>query len=416
MKISKLTKIGFIVVVSLAILIYGINFLKGENFFVKENYYYVVYDRIDGLEKSSPVLINGYKVGQVSEIHFHPDNLGRLVVNIIVSDQFKLPRNTTAQIFSSDLMGTKEIALIFGKSEEYHNVGDTLLADIEGSLTEQVSIQMLPLKKKAEDLMQEMEKAIEVVKYVFNEKTRDNLNKSFASIKSAVYSLEHSSSTLDTIVTSEKGKLEKIFSNVESISQNLRNNNEQITKVINNFSAISDTILQSEISSTITKASIALTEVNNIVEKINNGEGTIGMLVHNDTLYNHLEDASYNLSRLVEDLRINPKRYVHYSLIDFGRNVNVVDNKQDIKHRSNKNIYKIQLKTSNQPIPLIPENFKGFKNVEEAINNGIYIYTIGNKTSLKKINKLYDNIQNIFPNSVIINFKNGKVSQVKISE
>ncbi|MCK5823665.1 MAG: MCE family protein [Bacteroidales bacterium] len=409
LKISEHTKIGFIVVVSSLILIFGINFLKGKNYFVEENYYFAIYDRIDGLTESNPVLINGYKVGQVREIKFLPDNSGRLAVKIVVSKEFKLPKNTTARIFSSDLMGTKEIALIFDKSEDYHNIGDTLFADIEGSLTEQVSVQMLPLKKKAEDLMQEMEKAIEVVKYVFNEKTRDNLNKSFASIKSAVYNLEHSSNTLDTIVTSEKGKLERIFSNVESISQNLKDNNEQITKIINNFSAISDTILQSEIASTILNAHKALTEINVIVDKINKGEGTMGMLINNDTLYNHIEDASYNINRFVEDLRINPKRYVHYSLFDFGKSVNVVEDKQE----TNKSSYKIQLKTSNQPIPLTPENFKGVKNVKETINNGIYVYTVGNKVSLKKIKKIHSEIKNIFPESVILNFKNGQISQIK---
>jgi phospholipid/cholesterol/gamma-HCH transport system substrate-binding protein len=310
-------------------------------------------------------------------------------------------------------MGTKAIKLILDKSEKNYIVGDTLSADIEGSLTEQVSLQMLPLKKKAEDLMQEMEKAIEVVKYVFNEKTRDNLNKSFASIQSAVYNLEHSSSTLDTLVTSEKGKLERIFSNVESISQNLNDNSEKITNIIDNFSAISDTILQSEISSIITKASKALTDINVIVEKINKGEGTMGMLINNDTLYTNLDDASYNLNRFVEDLRINPKRYVHFSLFDFGKSVNVIENKKGIKKDNDKNIYKIKLKSSNQPIPLTPENFKGLQNVEEAINNGIYIYTVGNKSKIKNIKKLHSSIKNIFPESVILNFKNGKVTQIQ---
>ena len=413
MKISEHTKIGFIVVISSLILIWGINFLKGKNFFIEENYYFVVYDRIDGLKVSNPVSINGYKIGQVKEINFLPDNSGRLLVKLVLSNKFNLPKKTTARIFSSDLMGTKEIKLIIGKTKEHHIVGDTLLADIEGSITEQVSVQMLPLKKKAEDLMQEMEKAIEVVKYVFNEKTRENLNKSFASIKSAVYNLEHSSSTLDTLVTSEKGKLERIFSNVESISQNLKDNNEQITKIINNFSSISDTILQSEIASTITNADKALSEINVIVEKINKGEGTMGMLINNDTLYNHLEDASYNLNRFVEDLRINPKRYVHYSLFDFGKSVNVIDNEKANKNKHEQNIYKIQLKSSNQPIPLTPDNFKGLKKVEETINNGIYIYTVGNKTNLKKIKKFHSEIKNIFPESVILNFKNGKISKIE---
>ncbi|MBE9467626.1 MAG: MCE family protein [Bacteroidetes bacterium] len=413
MKISEHIKIGFIVFFSTIILIFGINFLKGKNFFVQENYYYAVYDRIDGLTESSPVLINGYKIGQVRKINFLPDNSGRLVVKIVISNKFKLPKKTTARIFSSDLMGTKEIKLIIGKLEENHIVGDTLSANIEGSITEQVSLQMLPLKKKAEDLMQEMEKAIEVVKYVFNEKTRDNLNKSFASIQSAVYNLEHSSSTLDTLVTSEKGKLERIFSNVESISQNLNDNNEKITKIIDNFAAISDTILQSEISSTITKASKALTDINVIVEKINKGEGTIGMLINNDTLYTNLDDASYNLNRFVEDLRINPKRYVHFSLFDFGKSVNIIDNKKGIKKSNDKNIYKIKLKSSNQPIPLTPENFKGLQNVEETINNGIYIYSVGNKSNIKKIKKMHSSIKNIFPESVILNFKNGKVTQIQ---
>ncbi|OFY24106.1 MAG: hypothetical protein A2W98_14175 [Bacteroidetes bacterium GWF2_33_38] len=324
MKISKATKVGVLVFVAFAMLVWGVTFLKGKNFFKKENHYYVIYNRIDGLSESSSIMLNGFKIGQVRDISFMP-NQKSIIVSFAIGDEFILPDSTVARIFSSDLMGTKSIEIIYGKSSKNHLPGDTLFAVIEESLKDQVSLQMLPLKVKAEGLMSSIDSVLAVVQYIFNEGTRDNISKAFVSVKMTLENLEHASVSLDTLLRNEKGKLARIFTNVEHITLNLKNNNEQLTNIINNFSSISDSLARADIASTITNANKVISDIDNILAKVNSGQGSIGMLVNNDTLYNNLENATFHLDRLLEDMQKNPKKYVHFSLFDFGRTIEVVE-------------------------------------------------------------------------------------------
>ncbi|NOZ46511.1 MAG: MCE family protein, partial [Chlorobi bacterium] len=370
------------------------------------------YDKVDGLEKSADVLINGFKVGQVRNIYFHENDISKLIVLFAIDKDFNIPLNTTARIYSSDLMGTKSIELILSKSKKYYVSGDTIQGTLEESLKDQVSLQMLPLKKKAEDLMQEIEEAIAVVKYVFNEKTRDNLTKSFESIKFTIKNLETSSYTIDTLVQSEKSKLAHIFTNIELITDNLSQNNEALTNIFQNLSSISDSLAKSNVKTALISAASALEKLDSIINKINSGSGSLGLLVNNDTLYYNLEDAAYNLDRLVEDLRINPKRYVHLSVFDVGKTVYTTD-KDKKAQRNEKQQYKIQLLTSNKPVALNPDNFKGLKNVEEFIEAGTYQYMIGSKKTIEKARKMLDDIHKLYPDAFIVIFKNGEKITLK---
>jgi len=316
---------GLIAVVILAVGYWGLNFLRGTSLFKKTSKYYVYYERIEGLNESSPVTVNGYKIGQVSKISFLPENDCKLLVTLEITDEFQLPDSTVARIYSMDLMGSKGVELIFGKSGEYLHPNDTLIGEIEQSLKDQVSVQMLPVKNQAEDLMKEIEKAIAVISYIFNEETRDNLEQSFASIKTTMTYIENSAYGLDTMLTRESGKISRILSNVEFISLSLRNSQDEINNVINNMSSFSDTLAALEVSNTILQANQALTEFNSIMEKVNAGEGTIGQLLNDDKLAIQLEEAAVNLDKLLKDLRLNPKKYVNFSLMNIGRTVNVTD-------------------------------------------------------------------------------------------
>ncbi|MDD2634945.1 MAG: MlaD family protein [Bacteroidales bacterium] len=319
---------GLVGIIILAVAYWGFNFLKGTSLLKKTNTYYVYYDRIEGLNSSSAVTVNGYKIGQVADITFMPDNDCQLLITLEVTNEFLLPEQTIARIYSMDLMGSKGIELIFGANKKFHQPNDTLIGEVEQSLKDQVSVQMLPLKNQAEELMKEIEKAITIISYIFNEETRDNLEKSFASIKTTMAYIEHSAFSLDTMLVQESGKISRILSNVESITYNLRNNHEQISNIINNLSTFSDTLIALNVSQTIIQANQALTDFNAIIEKVNNGEGTFGQLLQDDKLAKQLENASENLDKLLEDLRLNPKKYVNFSLMNIGRTVNVSDDSE----------------------------------------------------------------------------------------
>ena len=312
--------IGIIFLSAIALLIFGINYLKGIDVFNPDNTFYAVYPNVNGLKVANSVTIDGYKVGQVRTISLKPDFSG-VIVSFSIDKDYRIPDSSVAQIYSSDIMGTKAVRFILSQSENFLSDGDTLLGSTEKDLKEQVNAELLPLKRKTEDLISSFDSALAIIQNVFNEKTRKNLSLSFESIKKTVQYLEETSLAVDTLMTTQKGRLARIFSNIESISANLKNNNEELTNIINNFSTISDTLARIRFVTTMEKAEKTLEQTNLLVEKINAGEGTIGLLINNDTLYNHLEQSAKDLDYLLEDIRQNPKRYLHFSVFDFGKTV-----------------------------------------------------------------------------------------------
>jgi phospholipid/cholesterol/gamma-HCH transport system substrate-binding protein len=322
---SKYTLIGILVVLILAAAYWGFNFLKANDIFNKQNNYFIVYERIDGLNVSSPVTINGYKVGQVTDIQLTQNKKIELLITITTSSEYQIPVSSVARIYSMDLMGTKGIEIEFSESNQFHADNDTLIGTMEQSLKDQVNMQMLPIKNQAEELMKEMESAIAVVKYIFNEETRQNLHNSFASIKKTVEYLENSSQNLDSIMSGQKTRIARILEYSERITHNLSDNSEAITNLIQNLSDVSDSLAKADIVQTINDANKAVAKISEITDKINRGEGSLGLLINNDSLYNELQSASVNLDRLLYDMRLNPQRYVNVKLINFGRDIQVVD-------------------------------------------------------------------------------------------
>ncbi len=318
MKLSKEVKIGLLLLVAIGLFIFGFNYLKGRNIFNPQAKYYAVYDHIDGLVEANPVQVNGFSIGQVNKIDFEEGNTGRIILEFTINkEEFMIPQNSVAKIISSDLLGSKAVQIVIGDSKTLLSPGDTLLSDIESSLGEAVNKQVLPLKNKAEKLMLSIDSVLAVVQYIFNEKSREDIKQSLESVNMAIKTLKKTALRVDTLVSEQRFRLSRISSNVESITGNLKNNNEKLTKIITNFSSISDSLAKANIATTINNANTALAQAASITEKINKGEGTMGMLVNNDSLYKNLNSAARDLDLLLEDLRLHPGRYVSISV--FGR-------------------------------------------------------------------------------------------------
>ena len=316
-KIKREIKVGVLVVASIAFFYWGFNFLKGKNYLSNSRIFYAVYNQVNGLSSANWVTVNGVKVGEVREISFM-DIKGRVLVKLSIESDVKIPRNSIARIYNSDVLGSKAIELLLGDSLVMAKTNDTLKSQIQPSITEEVSYQMMPIKKKAESLMGSMDSVLSVIQSIFNKTTRDNLKHSFESIKFAIKNLEHTSYNIDTLMTTQRNRLAQIFYNVESISNNFKNNNSKLTNIINNFSNISDSLSKAKLVTTINNADVALKNMSDITNKINSGQGTLGLLINNDSLYKKLDVSSKQLNLLLEDLRLNPQRYVHVSV--FGRN------------------------------------------------------------------------------------------------
>ena len=404
-KISKYSKLGFLVIACLAILVWGINFLKGIDILKRNTNYYVIYDKIDGLLTSSTVTINGYQVGQVSEIEFLSDYSGRLIATLSLQGDYKIAKGSTAKIVSSDIMGTKSIKLEIVHTAEYYNEYDTIPGDTESDLKEQVSMQVLPLKKKAEELIASLDSAITVVTYIFNERTRENLAESFENINRTIANIESSSNELKVIIGS--GRINSIVENLDSITGTITQNSGKITNVIQNLSSLSDSLAKLNISPVFEEISSSVAGINAIIQKLNTTESSAGLLLNDPVLYQNLNNLTGSLDMLLKDVRNNPKRYVHFSAFNIGKDVYITA-KPGQAEEKDKVIYKVHLISSPAKLSVQSAFFKGLGPIEEIKLSETYNYMAGKSTDFDQISKLLETARINFPNANLVAFKNGR--------
>jgi phospholipid/cholesterol/gamma-HCH transport system substrate-binding protein len=315
MKVKAEVKLGLVALLAIALLVWGVNFLKGKNILKDQVHFYAVYDDVDGMDVSSPVRINGFTVGKVTEVGFHTDLSGRIVVKFELDKEFAIPRNTVARIYNADLMGTKALQLSLGKSAIIAASGDTLSSDVEDDLKDEVNKQVLPLKNKAEDLISSIDSVMTVITTVLDKDARASLTNSLLSLNRTFSTMELAMVKLDSMIYKNDHRVGTILSNVESITTNLHNNNVAISKVIQNVESLTDSLAKSEVKSTMKNLNSSLAQFDAVLEKVNKGEGSLGLLINDKKLYNNLADASNQLDQLIEDMKKNPRRYVSFSLL-----------------------------------------------------------------------------------------------------
>ncbi|MFO0357083.1 MAG: MlaD family protein [Sphingobacteriaceae bacterium] len=318
MKLSKEFKIGIVVIFAIGALIWGLNFLKGSNLFSHKYYLYAVYPKIDGLIPANPLLVNGYKIGQVNKIDLiKKDGSYQVLVKFLLTEDVQIPRRSVAKAISSDLLGSKAVEIVYSNSNEFVQNGDTLISEVEESLKSSVDKRIAPLQAKAENLISSIDSVMTVVNSVLNTKTRENLDKSFESVRKAILTLEQTAYKLDDLVGSEKAKISSILSHLNGITANLDKNGEKIDNIINNLSNMTDSLAKAQLKEAIANADKSMKELNVLLAGINQGQGTLGKLAKNDTLYYNLNRSTEDLDKLLKDLRYNPERYIHFSV--FGR-------------------------------------------------------------------------------------------------
>ena len=306
--------IGASFILAIALFIWGYNFLKGKDIFNKQTIYYAKYHEVSGLEISNPVSINGVRIGQVSRMYFAPDMSGDVIVELTINTDFPIPDNTIARIFSSDLMGSKSVDFKLGNSADQAKDGDTLATSIEAGLMEEVNAQVQPIKAKAESLLASIDTLVVAFQAIFNESARKNLSESFDNINKSFSNIQSTTTNLDTLMITEGNRVSSILNNIDSLTYTLSENREKFASIISNFEMISDSLAEANIPATFNRANSTLDELETILAKINDGEGTIGMLMHNDTLYFELNKTAEELNMLLKDIRENPKRYVKFSV------------------------------------------------------------------------------------------------------
>ena len=390
MKIRREAKLALTALAAVFILIWGINFLKGSSLFESKSTFYGVYDSVEGLKVSSGVIYRGYQVGQVISIQFTGERFDRVLVKFSVDKGLELPSNTLAMIQSADLMGSKVVALVPGDSHVFAVSGDTLRSQVERGLMEQVSQQMLPLKQKAERLLGSLDSVLLIVQGLFNEETKKNLSNRFGSIDRTLRNLEGASGNLDTLIQGESARISSILQDVNSITGNLRNNNEEISNILGNVSAISDSLRQASLHQTLMSLDYILATTDSIMNKINRGEGTIGALLNDNDLYYNLNQVSENLNRLLVEFRYNPKRFINLSLIDFSSGKNALEE------------YGVVIFESLERLDINSELYMQNPGLKEVKYKDKYLYIIDSYKKLKPAQRTLDDVIKRYNDAYIV--------------
>ena len=299
-KLSKELRIGILVVMSIVVLVWGINYLKGSNLFDSSRTFYALYENIGGLQEGSGVTVNGFKVGVVKKIRLLTDKNYSLLVAISIEKNIDIPINTVSKIVNEDIMGSKGISLILGNSNTNAQQGDTLASDMDRSLKEEVNKQILPLKNKAEELISSIDSVVTVITSVLSKDARESLTKSLESLDNTFTTMSQTMTKVNKIVDQNDERISSIIKNLEA-------NNDEITNILKNFSDLSDDIAKSNIKT-------LLASLNEISKKISDSEGSLGMFINDKDLYINLEKSSKELAALIKDIKLHPKRYVDLSL------------------------------------------------------------------------------------------------------
>lgn len=296
-----------------AILIIGFFFLKGRDVLNTSKMVYVVYERVDGLVVSSPVLIRGLNVGRVAQLRFLDNQRSRVLVRLDIKGKMDIPENTLAELISADILGSKAIRLVFPDSINANTIyiqsGDTLPGLVEKTLRQSVDETVQPVKIKAEELLSSLDSILITISYFLSDSTRERYNQGFDNLASTIENLNKSSKRIDLFVKAESERFSAMITHFLSISENLAKNNDLINNIIKNLSAISDSVERANIQTTIVNAEKAIREIDLITEKINSGEGSLGLLLEDDALYNNLESTARSLDLLLKDIKDNPRRY-----------------------------------------------------------------------------------------------------------
>jgi phospholipid/cholesterol/gamma-HCH transport system substrate-binding protein len=319
LKVSKEFKTGLVVIIAIATLVVGVNFLKGINLFSQEMTVYAKYDRISSnLSTSSVVKYRGIVVGQVRSTQLNPDNPSEVVVEFAIThDELRIPEHSIAKIVTP-VIGDSWIELqLSDTTDTYIESGDFIVGVLDRTVTEALDEELAPVKRKLEDLMGSIDDIVVSIGAFWDTSAAYTIDESLYEVKAAISKFGLTATKLNLLIDNETERLGRIFANVEGITSNLRLSNAKISGIISNVEGLTDSLVKSDFKLVIKEAKNTLQHVNSLMKDIQNGEGTIGKLIHDDSLYTELIITNKRLQNLVDDLQAHPERYIHFSV--FGK-------------------------------------------------------------------------------------------------
>ena len=299
MKLSNEIKTAILVLSGILMFIVGFSYLKSNNIFSSDRTFFAIYDDIEGVSVGTPVTVSGFNVGSIQDISFYQNTMD-ILVKFRVENKVKFSKNSVAQIYETGLIGGKALAIL-PNNGPLAQPGDTLRSSIAPGLTELVNDKLSPLQEKIESTFVSADSLLKNINNVLDVNSQNQIKESFSQLSDLAINLKESAENLNSIINSNEIKINDIVSNVDNFSSN--------------FSSLSNSFSDVEvIIGNLTKTS---NNLNSIIDEISSGDGTFNQLIYDDSMIKSLNEASNNLNLLMEDLRLNPKRYVHFSL--FGK-------------------------------------------------------------------------------------------------
>ncbi len=320
---SRELKTGFIAVVVVALFVWGFNFLKGENIFAKnQRQFFVEYNNIQGLKRSSSVTINGLQVGRVVDIMFNkdPEKKGKLVVELMVENDFEFSKRSIAKIYSASLMGGQSLAIVPSYEGDLAVSGDYLDGEVESDIFSAVGEKLNPLQAKLENVIVSADSLLLGLNQTLTIESRKSLNRSIKGLEFTIGDIRKTLGSVNQLLDSSKVGIKNTFDNTRIITEN--------------FMKLSDTLVNANIGLTIKKAQKSLDYINDLMAGVERGEGSFGKFVKDETMYDNLTKMSKEMEELIREMKLNPKRFVHFSL--FGKRAVPYDSKKNENNETNK--------------------------------------------------------------------------------
>lgn len=296
MKLTREVKAAILVVSSLLLIIFTINYLKGQNLFDSSRRVIAVYDNVEGLTSSAPVTLNGHVIGKVQSIVFSDDATGKLEVKLLINDDFEFSKNSKAQLYESSLLGGKSIAIL-PANDNGGNVatGDIIEGIVKPGMTDVIAQKLEPLENNIELMLVGADSLLKNINDVFDAKTKEHLRHAVAELDQTMTGFKNTSNALNELISENKESLNNTFTNFDKASQNMV--------------SMTDSLASADLNKMVTDLQVTVTNLNSVLAGIERGEGSMGKLIKDETLYNNLEAATKEMEALLKDIKLHPKRY-----------------------------------------------------------------------------------------------------------
>lgn len=315
MKLNNETKIGLLAIVGVALLVLGFNFLKGKNLFRKENQLFALYEDVQGLAKSNPVMINGLQIGRIEKLDGGKD-MKSILVTINLFKEVNIPNNSLA-VINPNLLGSPSMEIKLGTATTFLKNGDTLTTTLSGGALDEALKMFNPVLYEVRNAVKSLDSVLHIVTNVFDPNTKNNIRDIVKNLNAVTASFAVSANSLEVMMDAQNGALSKSLNNVNTFTDNLNTNNEKLNSILDNAKTASQHFASINLKSTLDTLNMAVNDFKEAAAKMNSKDGSLGLLLNDKNLYNNLESTSNKINILLDDIRVHPKRYVNISV--FGK-------------------------------------------------------------------------------------------------